>query len=264
MGNLEDITLRVVRVLGQVDLIAAEDTRRSSKLLKHYGIDTPLVSFHQHSSMGKINMLVAAMMEGKNLALLSDAGTPGISDPGQALVQASLAEGIEVDPMPGPCAAITALSASGFPLAAFTFYGFLPKKGLSKTVASFNKIRHPIVLYESPRRISSLLSLLDLHMPEREIFLARELTKIHQQLMRGKPGIILAQIKEQGLERGEFTVVLGPGRNSVTPLLEQLPMLAERGIEEGMTARDLATKISLETGITRREVYSFINNKKDT
>lgn len=264
MGNLEDITLRVVRVLGEVDLIAAEDTRHSRILLEHYGIGTPMTSFHQHSSPGKLNMLVATMLGGKDLALLSDAGTPGISDPGQALVQASLAKGIEVDPLPGPCAAIAALSASGFPLAAFTFFGFLGKKGLSKTVASFNKIRHPIVLYESPRRIAALLSLLDLHMPGREILLARELTKVHQQLLRGKPGPLLAQVKELGLERGEYTVVLGPGGAGVPPLAEQLPLLADRGAEQGLSARDLARKLSIETGLPRREVYNYLNKKKDT
>ena len=263
LGNLEDITLRVLRTLSEVDMVAAEDTRRTRKLLAHYGISTPVTGCHQHSNPVKIKRLVAAMAGGKNLALVSDAGTPTISDPGQALVRACIDQGIEIDPLPGPCAAITALSASGFPLASFTFKGFLPRKKVKKAVAALADIEHPVVLYESPQRISSLLAHLESHMPDRDILLARELTKFHQQLLRGKPGVLLAQVKERGLERGEFTIVLGPG-TVASPGKDLLPDLAQKYFKQGIAPREAAVRISSETGISRREAYNYLHKKKDS
>lgn len=264
IGNLEDITFRVVRVLKEADMVAAEDTRRTRKLLAHYDIHTPVTSFHQHSSPGQAEKLVSAILEGKNIALISDAGTPAISDPGQDLVKACIDQGIEVDPLPGPCAAITALSASGFPLAAFTFKGFLPRKGIDKAVAALAAIQHPVVLYESPRRIVTLLAALGKHMPDREIMLARELTKVHQQLLRGRAGDLLATVRAGNLERGEYTVVLGPGQEKAAPAARDVLTLAEKYLGEGMSVRDAADKISGETGASRREVYTLLIKKKDT
>lgn len=264
LGNLEDITLRVIRALKEADLIAAEDTRQTRKLLAHYDIHTPVTSYHQHSSPGHTEKLVAAMLAGKNLALISDAGTPAISDPGQFLVKACIEQGIEVDPLPGPCAAIAALSASGFPLAAFTFRGFLPRKGIDKAVAALATIEHPVVLYESPRRIVPLLSSLNQHMPERDLLLARELTKFHQQLLRGKPAQLLARVQAEELERGEYTVVLGPGQGSPPRGDADLLALANKYLGQNMSARDAADRISSETGMPRREVYKFLHKKKDT
>jgi 16S rRNA (cytidine1402-2'-O)-methyltransferase len=264
IGNLEDITFRVVRVLREADLVAAEDTRHTRKLLTHYEIHTPVTSFHQHSSPGQTEKLLSTILTGKNIALISDAGTPAISDPGQTLIKACIDQGIEVDPLPGPCAAITALSASGFPLASFTFKGFLPRKGTDKAVSTLAAVEHPVVLYESPRRISALLSTLNKHMPQREIMLARELTKLHQQLLRGKPGDLLAIVETGNLERGEYTVVLGPGQGKVAPGESDVLTLAEKFLREDMSVRDAAERISGETGLPRREVYQLLIKKKDT
>ena len=264
IGNLEDFTFRAVRVLKEADLIAAEDTRHTRKLLAHYEIRTPVTSFHQHSSPKQTEKLVSAMLAGKNIALISDAGTPAISDPGQVLIKACIDQGIEVDPLPGPCAAVTALSASGFPLASFTFKGFLPRKGLDNAVAALAAVQHPVVLYESPRRIVALLGAFGKHMPDREIMLARELTKVHQQLLRGRAEDLLAQVEAENLERGEYTVVLGPGQERFTPAERDVLTLAQQFLGEGMSVRDAADKISGETGVPRREIYQLLIQKKDT
>ena len=264
LGNLEDITLRVVRVLGEADLIAAEDTRHSKKLLAHYEIHTPVISFHQHSTLAQVDKLVAMMIEGKRIALISDAGTPAISDPGQRLVQACIEKGVEIDPLPGPCAAITALSASGFPLAAFTYKGFLPRRGLDKAILALKAIEHPVVLYESPRRIVSLLSCLNQHMPQRELLLARELSKLHQQLLRGKPAWLLELVQAEDLERGEYTIVLGPGQENPVQQDVDVADLITAYLNQGLSPRDAAEKINAEMGISRREVYKLLNKKKDT
>lgn len=267
LGNLEDITLRVLRILQEADLIAAEDTRHSKKLMNHYNIQTQVISYHQHSSQNQLDRLVGQILEGKTVALISDAGTPGISDPGQALISECIAREIEVDPLPGPCAAVTAISASGFPLASFTFIGFLPRTGLAKAVLALTKIEHPVILYESPRRIGKLLELLSVHMPEREVLLARELSKYYQQLIRGGPELVLEKIRAEELERGEFTVVLGPWKQTA-PKQETVDVysLAEQYISSGMSVKDAAAKVSLETEIPRREVYNLIvrKKKKDT
>lgn len=264
IGNLEDITFRAVRVLKEADLIAAEDTRHTRKLLSQYAINTPVTSFHQHSSPKKTEKLVSTVLAGKNIALISDAGTPAISDPGQVLIKACIDQGVEVDPLPGPCAAITALSASGFPLASFTFKGFLPRKGSDNAVAALLAIQHPVVLYESPRRIVTLLAAIAKHMPDREIMLARELTKVHQQLMRGKAEDLLAQVEADNLERGEYTVVLGPGQERFTPAERDVLTLAQQFLGEGMSVRDAADRISGATGVPRREAYKLLIQKKDT
>lgn len=264
LGNLEDITYRAVRVLKEeVDLIAAEDTRRTQVLLAHYGIRKPVTSFHQHSGAAKTEKLVQGMLQGKNVALISDAGTPTISDPGQALVAACVEAGLTVDPLPGPCAAIVALSASGFPLGSFTFKGFLPRKGLDKAVAALAQIEHPVVLYESPRRIVKLLTCTERLLPARSIFLARELTKVHQQLLRGNSTELLARIRSDGLERGEYTVVLGPNNPEPTGPDSLLPVLAEKYLAKNMTVRDAALRISAETNLSRRQVYNYLHKKKD-
>lgn len=261
LGNLEDITLRVLRILKESHLIAAEDTRHTRKLLSYYEIHTPVTSYHQHSSRHQVDRLVAQILEGKSVALVSDAGTPGISDPGQVLISACLDRDIEVDPLPGPCAAVTAISASGFPLAAFTFLGFLPRKGMGKSVIALAKYEHPAVLYESPRRIVKLLESINEHMPEREVLLARELTKRYQQLIRGKPKLLAEILKNENLERGEFTVVLGPWRNSDSPDADYDEM-AEQLLGSGMAVKEASIKMSQDTGIPRREAYNLLVHKK--
>lgn len=262
IGNLEDCTLRVLRVLREVDFIGAEDTRQTRKLLSHYNIQTPMVSYHQHSGPGQTEKLIEALLSGKNIALISDAGTPTISDPGLVLVQACLSHEIEIDSLPGPCAAITALAASGFPLASFTYKGFLPRKKLEKEVMALAAQGDPIVLYESPRRIAALLTLLQRHMPDRDVVLAREISKLHQQYLRGKPFQLKEQVETENLARGEYTVVLGP--YAVAPIqAENVEALVDKYLTADISTKDAAARLKEETGLPRREAYRLLHKKKD-
>ncbi|HLG25995.1 MAG TPA: 16S rRNA (cytidine(1402)-2'-O)-methyltransferase [Candidatus Gracilibacteria bacterium] len=186
IGNLEDITLRAIRILKEVDVIAAEDTRHSHILLEKYEIKKPTVSFHAWSDERKLQQIVAMLVEGKNVALISDAGTPGISDPGYVLVREALANGISVVPIPGPSAFLTALSGSGLPTHQFLYLGFLPmKKGRQTLLESLRHEERTIVFYESPHRILKTLSELHEKFGDRKIAVARELTKIHEEFFRG-------------------------------------------------------------------------------
>lgn len=246
----------------EADYIAAEDTRRTRKLLTHYGISTAIMSFHQHSTGEQLDRLLALLIEGKNIALVSDAGTPGISDPGQALVAACVAQEIPVDPLPGPCAAVAALSASGYPLASFTYHGFLPRKGLDAAVAALADCPHPVVVYESPRRVRKLLEHVAAHMPQREVLLARELTKVHQELLRGTAAQLLQELGSHQ-ERGEFTVVLGPWTPAPKQWSEgQLIAKVEDYLAQSLSTRDAIAQVSAETGYPRRQLYNLVNKKK--
>lgn len=264
LGNLEDITLRVLRVLAEVDLIAAEDTRHSRKLLNHYDIDKPVVSYHQHSSPSRERDIISQLLQGRNVALVSDSGTPGISDPGQSLVAASIQAGIDVQPLPGASAAITALAASGFPLARFTFYGFLPRKGRAKIVREIAQISHPVVLYESPYRVEKLFNILAKTMPQRPALAARELTKVHEQLLRGTVNELAKQTDWQSVARGEFTIILGPWQkpSSKQPNDAELSARLDQLLDQGMSVKDACHQISDATGVSRRRLYAIANQKK--
>lgn len=252
--------------MAEVDVIAAEDTRRTRKLLAHYDISTPCVSFHQHSGQERLDRLIATARTGKTIALVSDAGTPGISDPGQGLVAACVDNGIDVVPLPGACAAVTALSASGYPLASFTYHGFLPRKGLDSAVAALASCEHPIVLYESPRRIVKLLESIERHMSKRELVLARELTKFYQQILRGKPAELLALVRAEDLERGEFTLVLGPWKPASKQwMTAEILARVQEYTSQSFSTRDAVAQVSAETGYPRRELYNLVNKiEKDT
>lgn len=214
IGNLEDITLRALRILREVDLIAAEDTRRTRKLLTHYQIRTSVTSYHEYNKDHKSRYLVSSLKKGTNVALVSDAGTPGISDPGFSLIRLALSEGIEAVPIPGVSAAITALSISGLPTHTFTFIGFLPRrKGKRlKLLSQLNQEGRTLILYESPRRILSLLKELLSVTGDREVVLAREMTKMHEQVKRGKVSEVLEQIKGEEI-RGEVTLIVSCQNN---------------------------------------------------
>jgi 16S rRNA (cytidine1402-2'-O)-methyltransferase len=210
IGNLEDITLRALRILKEVDLIAAEDTRHSRKLLDHYEIKTPMTSFHSHTSTAKVDALVAEMAAGKTMALISDAGTPGISDPAWALIQATLAAEITVVPIPGPAAFLTALMGAGLPMNAFTYLGFPPvKKGRQTWFQKVAEEKRTVAFYESPHRILKTLGqLAEVLPPDRPIVLARELTKMHEQFHRGTASELLAHFQKTA-PKGEMVVLVG-------------------------------------------------------
>src|SRR3990170_4399775 len=189
IGNLEDITLRALRVLKEVDLILAEDTRVSKKLMMHYDIKTPILSYHQHSSDSKKLEVYGRLERGESVALVTDAGSPGISDPGNELISYILEHdsSIKVVPIPGPAAITTALSVSGLPMSKFLFLGFFPKKGRTKLIELIKLTKLPIVFYESPYRIIKTLGFLGEKLGgDRGVFIARELTKLHESLYRGK------------------------------------------------------------------------------
>ena len=209
IGNLEDMTIRAVRVLKEVSLIAAEDTRRTGLLLKHFDIQTPLTSFFEGNEQKKGDFILSKLTGGDSIALVSDAGTPGISDPGFRLIQKAIEEEIPVVPIPGPSAVIAALSVAGLPTDAFLFRGFLPHKSKKRRdlLQELEGLRETLVFYESPYRISGTLQdILDI-LGDREVVLARELTKIYEEILRGKVSEIQRQITGRKL-KGEITLVI--------------------------------------------------------
>lgn len=209
IGNLEDITLRAIRTLKEADLIAAEDTRHTGKLLKHFEVETPQISFHSHSGQAKLDKLIEALHNGEHIALVSDAGTPGISDPGYLLIRRAIEEGIEVTPIPGPSAALAALVVSGLPMDKFIYIGFMPvKKGRKTLMDKLKEEERTIILYESPHRIQKTLSnLLEGGFAEHQLVIARELTKLHETLYRGTVAELAESLKDQNL-RGEMVLLL--------------------------------------------------------
>ena len=210
IGNLKDVTLRALAVLKQVDLIACEDTRVTQKLLQHHQISKPLVSFHQHSRLQKVEWLVEQVRRGKNVALVTDAGTPAISDPGWLLVREAVDEGVKVEVIPGPSALTAAVSVAGLPLDNFLFLGFLPhKKGRQTIFKQIAESEYPVIFYESPHRILKTLQSLAEVVPEREIVVTRELTKIFETIYRGSIAEIMQKIiNDKKQQKGEFVIIV--------------------------------------------------------
>ena len=210
IGNLEDITLRAIRVLRECDVIAAEDTRHTGVLLKHLGIQKPMISYHAHNEARRTQEIVERLGRGEKAALVTDAGSPGISDPGARVVRAALAAGFKVEPVPGACALVAALTASGLPTDEFQFVGFLPHKSGQRRneLERLKSIAGTLVLYESPFRIEKLLGELTGVMPDRPVVLARELTKKFEEFLRGTPAELLSQLANRSIQ-GEFVVLVG-------------------------------------------------------
>lgn len=211
IGNLQDITLRALRVLETCDIVAAEDTRRTGMLLKHFGITKPLLSYYKFNEAKRSQQLLDLLRAGKTIALVTDAGSPGVSDPGQRVVQAVVNAGLRVEPVPGPCAFIAALTASGLPTDELHFVGFLPRKSGQRhaKLESLKSVPGTIALYESPHRLEKLLGELCDLFPDRRIVLARELTKKFEEFLRGTPTELLKIVHERKL-RGEFVVLISP------------------------------------------------------
>jgi 16S rRNA (cytidine1402-2'-O)-methyltransferase len=209
IGNLEDITLRALRVLRECDVVAAEDTRRTGQLLKYFGISKPLLSYFQFNEARRSEEIIERLRRGEKVALVTDAGSPGISDPGVRVVKAAIAAGFRVESIPGACALIAGLTASGLPTEEFHFVGFLPhKSGQRKNkLESLKPIEGTLVFYESPYRIEKLLGELNEVFPEREVVLARELTKKFEEFLRGKPAELLVVAQKRSL-KGEFVVLI--------------------------------------------------------
>jgi len=211
IGNLEDITLRALRTLKECDVVAAEDTRRTGQLLKHFGIAKPLLSCFQFNEARRSEQILERLRRGEKVALVTDAGSPGISDPGERVVQAAIAAGLRVEPVPGPSALVAALTASGLPTEEFHFIGFLPHKSgqRRRVLERLKTVPGTLVLYESPYRIEKLLVELQDLFAERQVVLARELTKKFEQFLRGTPAQLLELLRQRAL-KGEFVVMLAP------------------------------------------------------
>lgn len=254
IGNLEDITLRGIRVLKEVDLIAAEDTRHTRKLLNHYGIHTDLTSYFEHNKQEKGEYLIGKLKEGRDVALVSDAGTPGISDPGYDLIKSAIEEGIKVVPVPGASAVISALSMSGFATDSFAFEGFLPprEKGRRDKLESLRREPRTLIFYESPQRLVSTLQ--DIHdtIGNRNIVVTRELTKIFEEALRGRVSDILESLDEQGV-KGEIVIVLeGAGKE---PFKGSIADELDNALKNGLSMKEAIEAVSRGLGISKGEVY---------
>jgi 16S rRNA (cytidine1402-2'-O)-methyltransferase len=260
IGNLEDITLRAVRILQTVDLIAAEDTRHTGKLLQHLQVKTPQVSYHEHNQISRIPELLAQLANGKAIALVSDAGMPGISDPGYELIKACIEAGREVVPIPGVSAVITALSAAGLPTDKFVFEGFLPAKSKQRQeyLASLPGETRTLVFYESPHRLRDTLQDLGQILGDnRQIVIARELTKLYEEFWRGTITEAIA-LYTQREPQGEYTLVVAgspPSQIQFTDaeLKAELLQMMKQGITRSQASRQLAHK----TSVSRRYLYQL-------
>lgn len=261
LGNLEDITLRALRVLKEANLIAAEDTRHSRKLLVHYGISTPLTSYHDWSERQKAPRLVEELKRGKSIALISDAGTPGIADPGYHLVRSAIAAGVRVEAVPGPSAVAAALSVAGLPTDRFAFDGFVPARQSARRRFFAALLHEPrtVVVYEAARRLQA--SLQDLHavLGPRQVVVVRELTKLFEEVLRGGADEIAAQLHQRlggGTLKGEVTLLIAGGESGAAPeVQEDLGAAIGRLRGEGLSLKDIARALARERGLTRREVY---------
>ncbi|MBI2688811.1 MAG: 16S rRNA (cytidine(1402)-2'-O)-methyltransferase [Acidobacteria bacterium] len=258
IGNLEDISVRALRVLKEVDRIACEDTRHSRKLLEHYGIEKPLISYHEHNERERGEELLAALRAGDRIALISDAGTPLISDPGYRIAAAAAAEGIAVIPIPGASALLTALCASGLPTDAFVFGGFLPPKQgqRRKILESWAEVPATLVFYEAPHRITETLDDVDAVLGDRPVVLARELTKIHEEFLRGTARELLAQLKPANT-RGEMVLLIGRGTTGIRDD-RPIPEAVADAIRGGMDRMDAIKLIARQRGLSKREVYQAV------
>lgn len=261
IGNLEDITVRALRLLGEADLIACEDTRHTAKLLNHYGIHKPTLSYRQHNEASRADELLKRLEQGAQIILVSDAGTPVISDPGHRLVSLCLQRQIPVIPIPGPSAVIAALAVSGLPAEEFLFVGFLPSRPTArrKVLQNLAKETRTVVLYEAPHRLADTLSDALACLGRRQVVLAREMTKIHEEFLRADLADLLVRVQQQPV-RGEITILIGPPSpgDAKTQVLCAVP-LRER-VEQIMRERQIDRKSALklaarERGMTKREAY---------
>jgi len=265
LGNLEDVTLRALRVLREVPRIACEDTRRTVKLLNRYEIRTPMTSFHEHNRLRAGAALLRRLREGESVALVSDAGTPGISDPGYELVRDAVAAGVPVEAIPGPSAIVAALVVSGLPTDRFAFEGFLPNRAerRRKALAALAGEARTMVFYESPQRIAEFLADAAEAFGERRGCVVRELTKVHEEILRGTLPELLAEIAGRENVPGEITVVVaGAPRGAAASVEEAVREALQEEASVAMSSRDLAREISGRTGLSKKEVYGEILRRR--
>lgn len=268
IGNLEDITFRAINVLKEVDLIAAEDTRHTLKLLNHYEISKPLISYHRHNEDVKSDVLISKLLDGQNVAIVTDAGTPGISDPGEEIVKEAIENNIEVVPIPGACALINALIASGLNTKEFAFYGFLPlnKKNRNSAFDRIKKEDKTVILYEAPHKlIKTLEDILEI-VGDVSCVLAKELTKIHEEFIRDNISDIIKNLNGKDSIKGEYIILLDLTNNTNNDVEDDV---IEKSIEEqyefyknqGMLKKDIIKQIAKNKNVHKNEIYKlFIDN----
>ena len=269
IGNLEDMTLRAISVLKSVDLIAAEDTRHSRILMDHYGIGTPLTSYHEHNKYEKADKLVGLLLEGQNIAVVTDAGTPGISDPGEVLAGRAIEAGVRVTSLPGACALITALTMSAMPARRFVYEGFLPadKKERGEVLGDLKDEKRTIILYEAPHRLKKTLAELQAALGDRRIVLCRELTKIHEEAL---PMLLSEAAEYYEIEepRGEYVLILA-GKSTEQIAREQAERFEQMSPEEhlqiyldkGLDRKEAMKRMAADRGCSRRDIYKlFVND----
>ena len=266
IGNLEDITLRALRILKDVDIIAAEDTRQTLKLLNHFEISKPLMSYHRHNEEIKSNILIEKLKKGNNIALVSDAGTPGICDPGEEIIKKSIEEQIEVIPIPGPCAMINALIASGVDTKEFCFLGFLPlnKKLRKEKIEEIKNAEKTIIIYEAPHKMKNTLGDLKYILKDRKVVLARELTKVHEEFVRKDIEELLTIVDNL---KGEMILIIEviKKKNNVENKLNNLTLEEHYKYYEnqGIDKKEIIKKISKDRNVNKNDIYmKFVKDKK--
>ena len=263
IGNLSDITYRAVETLKNVDLIAAEDTRQTLKLLNHYQISKPLVSYYRYNEDVKSERLIEELLNGKNIALVSDAGTPGISDPGEELIKEAIKNNVKIVPIPGACAFVNALIISGLNTKSFCFYGFLPmnKKNRKEKLEEISKENKTVILYEAPHKIKNTLEDLYSVLGDINCVIARELTKIHEECTRGT---LRAMIEKFEQPKGEFVIMLDLNSNIKEKEETNLTVdeLYEMYLKQGLDKREIIKKIAKDKKVAKNEIYQYFIDRK--
>lgn len=258
IGNLEDMTYRAVRILREADLIACEDTRHTAKLLAHYGIEKPTVSYHEHNEAARAEELVIKLEQGVDVAQVSDAGMPGISDPGYRVIRLAIERGMRVVPVPGPSAVIVALAASGLPTDSFQFLGFLPaRSGERRTLLeSLREVQQTTVIYEAPHRVAETMQdIAEILGPQRPVVLARELTKVHEEFVRGSAAEVLAALRKHEV-KGEITLLIGKNEGMTMGAKKNIAMRLQEIMSEQEIDENAALKVlAKEQGISKSEAY---------
>ena len=268
IGNLEDITFRAINILKNVDLIAAEDTRHTLKLLNYYEINKPLISYHRHNEDIKTDILINKLLEGKNIAVVTDAGTPGISDPGEEIVKEAIKNGIEIVPIPGACALINALISSGLNTKEFAFYGFLPlnKKNRNNTLDRIKREDKTIILYEAPHKLLKTLEDILENIGDINCVIAKELTKIHENFTRDNISNILTDLRRRENIKGEYIILLDLNSNQ---LEDDGYIISNKSVNEqyefyerqGMNKKEIIKQIAKNKKVSKNEIYQMFLEK---
>lgn len=263
IGNLKDITYRAIEVLKSVDVIAAEDTRQTLKLLNHYGISKPLISYHRHNEDVKKEIIIDKVNNGQNIAIVTDAGTPGISDPGEEVVYEAIKNNIAVIPIPGACALINAIISSGLPTKEFSFYAFLPlnKKLRKEKLEEIKEDKKTIIIYEAPHRIIDTLKEIEKVLGNRKVVVAKEITKIHESFYRGNVEDVIEKI---GIPKGEYIIIIEGNKEKKENELNELSL--EEHYEfyknQGLDKKEIIKKIAKDRQVNKNEIYKhFFNNE---